>query len=72
MGASEQIRHVSSTGYRRSRNIEKWFTIAFFLVPAAIVYIWLVILPVIRAVQFSLYQWNGLGPLTDFVGLITS
>jgi raffinose/stachyose/melibiose transport system permease protein len=69
MSASEQIRHVSSTGYRRSRNIEKWLTIAFFLVPAAIVYIWLVILPVIRAVQFSLYQWNGLGPLTDFVGL---
>ena len=28
-----------------------------------------VILPVLQAMQYSLYKWNGLKPLTDFVGL---
>jgi raffinose/stachyose/melibiose transport system permease protein len=66
---TEQTRQLPALGYNKSHSVEKWLTIAFFLVPPAAVYTWLVILPVIQAVQFSLYQWNGLGPLTDFVGL---
>jgi raffinose/stachyose/melibiose transport system permease protein len=27
------------------------------------------LVPIIQAAQFSLYKWNGLGPLTDFIGL---
>ena len=44
-------------------------TIAGFLLPAAIVYIGLVLLPVAQAVYFSFFRWNGLGPLENFVGL---
>jgi raffinose/stachyose/melibiose transport system permease protein len=28
-----------------------------------------VIVPVVEAVRYSFYSWNGLGPLTDFLGL---
>ena len=44
-------------------------TIVGFLLPAALVYIALVLLPVIQAAYFSLYRWNGLGPMTNFYGL---
>src|SRR6185503_5383497 len=32
-------------------------------------YVLFVIVPVVQAVRYSTYAWNGLGPLTDFVGL---
>lgn len=44
-------------------------TIAGFLLPAALVYIGLVLLPVGQAIYYSLFRWNGLGPLENFVGL---
>ena len=47
----------------------KWLTIGLFLLPALVLYVVFVIVPIIQAAQFSLYKWNGLGPLTDFVGL---
>ena len=47
----------------------KWLTISLFLLPALVLYIVFVIFPIIQAAHFSLYKWNGLGPLDDFVGL---
>jgi raffinose/stachyose/melibiose transport system permease protein len=44
-------------------------TIAGFLLPAALIYIGLVLLPVAQAVYYSLFRWNGLGPLEEYVGL---
>jgi raffinose/stachyose/melibiose transport system permease protein len=44
-------------------------TIVGFLLPAAAIYIWLVLLPVIQAIYYSFYRWNGLGPLQSFIGL---
>ncbi len=32
-------------------------------------YLVFVIVPIVQAAHFSLYKWNGLGPLTDFIGL---
>ena len=69
MKSFERVQLSSFMTRTLARNADKWFTIAAFLLPAAAIYSWLVILPVIRAAHFSLYQWNGLGPLTDFVGL---
>jgi raffinose/stachyose/melibiose transport system permease protein len=54
------------TGSRRSR---KWLTIALFLLPALALYLVFVIAPIIQAAHFSFYRWNGLTPLTDFIGL---
>jgi raffinose/stachyose/melibiose transport system permease protein len=43
--------------------------IALFLAPALLVYALLVLVPIAQAAWYSLFDWNGLGPLTDFVGL---
>jgi raffinose/stachyose/melibiose transport system permease protein len=47
----------------------KWLTIVLFLLPALVLYLVFVIVPIIQAAHFSLYKWNGLGPLDDFIGL---
>ena len=47
----------------------KWLTIALFLLPAVFVFALFVLLPVVQAAHYSLYKWNGLQPLDNFVGL---
>ncbi len=49
--------------------LEKWGTILLFTMPAVVMYIFFVLIPIVQAVRYSLYEWNGLGPLEDFVGL---
>src|SRR5215207_4929321 len=44
-------------------------TIIGFLLPAALIYIGLVLLPVVQAIYYSFFRWNGLGPLQNFTGL---
>ena len=43
-------------------------TIALFL-PAIGFYLVFFIVPVVQSIHYSVYAWNGLGPLSDFVGL---
>jgi len=43
--------------------------IAFFVAPALLLFLFFVVWPIVKAVQFSLYRWKGFGPLVDFVGL---
>lgn len=47
----------------------KWMTIGLFLLPALVLYLLFVLFPVAQAVHYSLYKWNGLTPLDNFVGL---
>lgn len=47
----------------------KWVTIILFLLPALALYLLFVLVPVINAAHYSLYKWNGLQPLDDFIGL---
>jgi raffinose/stachyose/melibiose transport system permease protein len=54
---------------RRPISWSKVATIVGFLAPALILYCGLVIFPVIQSIYFSLFRWNGLGPLTNFTGL---
>jgi raffinose/stachyose/melibiose transport system permease protein len=51
---------------RRSR---EWLVVALFLLPALLVYGLFVLFPIVQAAYYSLFDWNGLGPLTDFIGL---
>jgi raffinose/stachyose/melibiose transport system permease protein len=44
-------------------------SVALFLLPALVLYGVLVLLPIVQAAYYSLFRWNGLKPLTDFVGL---
>jgi raffinose/stachyose/melibiose transport system permease protein len=54
---------------RRARARRRWTTIGLFLAPALALYGLLVVAPVVQAVYYSGFRWNGLGPLDDFVGL---
>ncbi|HXF84444.1 MAG TPA: sugar ABC transporter permease [Anaerolineales bacterium] len=52
-----------------SRRVQDTLLIALFLLPALFLFLLFVIYPIFRSVYFSLFDWNGLGPAVDFVGL---
>ncbi len=63
----------SLTAPRPTRNAtrlrpERIATIIGFTLPAILLYSALVLWPILQAVRYSLYKWNGLGPLQDFIG----
>lgn len=60
---------ISRPARRRSGLPTRWLTIGLFALPALLLYAVFVLLPVLQAMQYSLYKWNGLAPLTEFVGL---
>lgn len=43
--------------------------VLLFLLPALALYLFFVIYPVIQSLRFSLYDWNGLEALDNFIGL---
>lgn len=52
-----------------SKATTKWLTIALFVLPALVLYVVFVLFPIVQAAFYSLFKWNGLQPLTDFIGL---
>jgi raffinose/stachyose/melibiose transport system permease protein len=46
-----------------------FLTLAVLLGPAFILFTTFVIIPVFVAAAFSFYNWNGLGPMVDFIGM---
>jgi len=66
--SSRSVERVAATRRPRIR----WGQVAMiigFLLPAATLYTGLVLLPVIQAIYYSFWRWNGLGPLQNFIGL---
>lgn len=59
----------SDNHHRSTRKIQDNLTILLFLVPAFALFLVFIVYPIIRSVYFSLFDWNGLGPAVDFVGL---
>jgi raffinose/stachyose/melibiose transport system permease protein len=51
------------------RSFQDTLLIALFLLPALILFLLFVIYPIFRSIYFSMFDWNGLGPAVDFVGL---
>jgi raffinose/stachyose/melibiose transport system permease protein len=49
--------------------LARWSTVVLFLAPALVLYVVFVLLPIGQGAYYSLWKWNGLKPLTDFVGL---
>lgn len=47
----------------------KWATIVAFLSPALALYVLLVLVPIFQGAFYSGFDWNGLEPLDQFVGL---
>jgi raffinose/stachyose/melibiose transport system permease protein len=57
---------VRSRSTRRTRD---YVTVVLFLLPAVILFVLFLIYPIFRSVYYSLFNWNGLGPATKFIGL---
>jgi len=56
-------------GYKGLAGKPSFLTLFILLGPALILFTTFVIVPVINAAAFSLYKWNGLGPMVDLNGL---
>ncbi|MDD5368393.1 MAG: sugar ABC transporter permease [Anaerolineaceae bacterium] len=44
-------------------------TIVLFLLPAFVLFFLFLVFPIVQSIHFSLFNWNGLGPAIDYVGL---
>jgi raffinose/stachyose/melibiose transport system permease protein len=53
----------------RRRGWRKRIELSVLLGPSLILFIGFVIVPIVFAAWYSLYNWSGFGPLNDFVGL---
>jgi raffinose/stachyose/melibiose transport system permease protein len=55
---------------QRRNHINKWLTIAMFMIPGMVVFLTFVLIPVVQSVQYSFYRWDGFGGLTpdNYVG----
>jgi len=58
-----------STKNRRGMSGLRRYTYLLMLVPGLGVYLLFIIWPFINTIRISFYDWSGLGPMTDFVGL---
>jgi raffinose/stachyose/melibiose transport system permease protein len=58
---------IAHEGVGRDR-ARQALTIAALMIPALVVYVLFVLFPMVRAVWASLYAWNGLGPMEDYLG----
>lgn len=47
----------------------RWPVIVGFLTPALILYLIFIVYPFLSSIRYSLYNWNGDGPLRNFIGL---
>jgi raffinose/stachyose/melibiose transport system permease protein len=54
---------------RRHRRWRKRTELTVLLGPALVLFIGFVLVPIVFAAWYSLYNWSGFGPLTDFIGL---
>jgi len=54
---------------RRPRNLRRTFELTLLIGPALLLFTCFVLVPIVVAVRYSLYNWSGYGPLSDFIGL---
>jgi raffinose/stachyose/melibiose transport system permease protein len=54
--------------WHTSKNVER-LIFSFLVAPAVAMVTIFILFPVGTSVFYSFYQWNGLGPLTKFIGL---
>lgn len=61
--------HKGAKRTRKPADKRKNLEIFFFVSPALLLIAVFMLVPIIQAVRFSVYNWKGFGPLVDFVGL---
>jgi len=60
---------VGTPAPRSHRRLRKRVELTVLLVPPVALFVGFVIVPMIFAAWYSLYDWSGYGPLNDFIGL---
>src|SRR5260221_11426035 len=50
------------------RTLNKWLLITLFLLPGMGIFLTFLLMPISQSFYLSLFKWNGLGPMTTFVG----
>ena len=64
---------VDASAVKRKRSNSnlrtKWLTIGVFVLPALFLFLLFVVYPVLSAARYSLFKWDGLAPLDNFIGL---
>ncbi len=60
---------AGSRSPRQRRALRKLAELTVLLAPAIVLFVGFVIVPMIFAAWYSLFNWNGFGPLSDFIGL---
>ncbi|MET9509506.1 hypothetical protein ABZX62_13745 [Streptomyces flavidovirens] len=50
------------------RGLGSWASVAWFLVPALVLFLVFVLAPIAVAVHTSFFKWGGIGRMDDFVG----
>ena len=65
---ASRARRAAPQNSRVTRGIS-WPSIVVFLLPALALYLTFVVYPIVQSTRYSLYDWNGLEPLTDFIGI---
>ncbi|MEV6237578.1 sugar ABC transporter permease [Lentzea sp. NPDC051838] len=64
------VPHAPAAGGTRKRSRTRTrLELALLLAPGLVLFTAFVLVPICVAAFYSLYSWNGFGPLTDFVGL---
>jgi len=56
-------------GTSSPRKFQDNLTIVLFLLPAVIIFFVFVVYPIFQSMYYSLFNWKGLGPAVEFVGL---
>lgn len=56
-------------GARRRSRVRTRLELTLLLAPGLVLFTAFVLVPIGVAAYYSLYSWNGFGPLTDFIGL---
>ena len=54
---------------RKTRNLRRTVELTVLLGPALVLFLGFVLLPIVIAAYYSLFNWSGYGPLSDFTGL---
>ncbi|MET7751692.1 sugar ABC transporter permease [Micromonospora sp. NPDC005367] len=65
---SAGLRPSRRSSVRAAQTRRKWYEIIGLTLPAVIVYVMFVLVPMGFAVYYSLFRWRGIGPPTDYVG----
>lgn len=63
------VASAARVGSRLGRTRRSWIVAGLFLLPALALYALFVLFPIVQAARYSVYDWNGLEALDQFIGL---